>query len=118
MALTTVRNVAIILGISAAVYFLPGGGTAAAVVSWAIFTAFAVALCWMATMLYRRFRGDIYSLGDTGRALLYGGIGGLVIAGAGAPTMLDTTPGLVVWVAIAFGSVYALVLAWRRRGLA
>ena len=73
MALTTVRNVAIILGISAAVYFLPGGGTAAGVVSWAIFTAFAVALCWMAAMLYRRFRGDIYALGDTGRALLYGG---------------------------------------------
>jgi hypothetical protein len=112
------RNVAIILLVSAAVYFVPGGGDVAAAVSWVLGTLFAIALCWVAVMLYRRFRGDLQLLGDGGRALLYGGVGALVIAGAGARTMFETGVGAVVWVALVGGAIYALVLVWRRHTLA
>jgi hypothetical protein len=116
--LAVVRNVAIILLVSAAVYFVPGGNTAASIVQWTLGTLFAIALAWVAVMLYRRFRGDLQLLGDGGRALLYGGVGALVIAGAGARTMLDTGPGAVVWICLVGGAGYALLLVWRRRGLA
>jgi hypothetical protein len=116
--LVVVRNVAIILAISAVVYFVPGGGNAAAAVSWVVGTAFALALAWVAVMLYRRFRGDLHMLGDSGRALLYGAVGAIVIAGAGANTMLDDPVGAIVWVALVGGAIYALVLVWRRRSLA
>lgn len=113
-----VRNVAIILLVSAVVYFVPGGGDAAAIVDWVVGAVFAVALCWVAVMLYRRFRGDLQLLGDSGRALLYGAIGALVIAGAGANVMFETGAGAVVWIALVGGAIYALVLVWRRRSLA
>jgi hypothetical protein len=115
MPLVAARNVAIILAISAGVYFLPGGGTAAAVVSSAVFTAFSVALCWVAVMLYRRYRGDLMLLGDQGRAMLYGGIGALFIAGAGARTMFQTPAGAVIWVALVVAALYAFLVLWRRR---
>jgi len=113
--LANARNVAIILAISAGVYFLPGGGTTAAVVGSAIGTAVIVSMCWVGVMLYRRFRGDIMLLGDQGRAMLYGGIGALVIAGAGARTMFDTPAGIVVWLVLVLGAVYAFLTLWRRR---
>jgi hypothetical protein len=116
--LVAIRNVAIILAISAAVYFVPGGGATAAAIKWALLTAFAVALCWGLTMIYRQYRSDLHALGDTGRALLYGGIGGLVVAAAGTNEMLRTSVGVAVWLLLIGASIYALMLAWRRRGLA
>lgn len=113
--LVPVRNIAIILAISAAVYFVPGGGTTAAVVGAALGTLFMVVLCWAAVLLYRRFRGDIQLLGDQGQAMLYGAIGAIVIAAAGAQEMFHTPAGIVVWLGLVLGAVYALITLWRRR---
>lgn len=118
MPFVAVRNVLIILLISAVVYWLPGGGTAAAVVASALGTAFACALAWVGVMLYRRFRGDLLSLPESTRLMLYGGVGALVIAGAGARTMLDSAAGAIAWGALVGGAIYALLTVWRRRGLA
>ncbi len=115
--LVPARNIAIILAISAAVYFIPGGGTTAAVVGAAVTTLFMVVLCWVAVMLYRRFRGDIQLLGDQGQAMLYGGIGAIFIAGAGAQEMFRTPAGIVVWLGLVLGAVYAFIVLWRRRSL-
>ncbi len=117
-AATAARNVAIILAISAGVYFLPGGGTTAAVVSTVLGVGFAAALCWVAVMLYRRHRSDLNLLGDRGRLMLYGAVGALVIAIVGAGVMLKTAPGAVVWVGLLGGAIYVLMVLWRRRGLA
>jgi hypothetical protein len=42
---------------------------------------------------YRERRLDIYALGDRGRALLYGGVAGIVLALAGTRRWLDTPGG-------------------------
>jgi len=111
------RNIAIILAISAAVYFVPGGGTTAAVVGATLGTLIMVVLCWVAVMLYRRFRGDIQLLGNQGQVMLYGAIGAIVIAGAGAQEMFRTPAGVVVWLGLVLGAVYAFIVLWRRRTL-
>ncbi|HLH14672.1 MAG TPA: hypothetical protein VKV16_07755 [Solirubrobacteraceae bacterium] len=68
------RNVAIVVAIAAAVYFIPGGGRAASTVEAALITAFAIAIGYLFLRLYRERHLALYSLGDTHRGLLYGAV--------------------------------------------
>jgi hypothetical protein len=69
--LKTVRNVAIVLGIAAAVYFIPGGGRAASTVEAALITAFAIGFAYLFLRLYREQHLTLFSLGDAYRGMLY-----------------------------------------------
>jgi hypothetical protein len=68
----TTRNVAIVVAIAAAVYFVPGGGRAANTFTAVLSVGLAVAVGYFALRLYREHRIALHSLGHRHRALLYG----------------------------------------------
>jgi hypothetical protein len=78
--LKTARNVAIILAIAAAVYFIPGGGRAASTFEAALWVAFGIGFGYLMLRAYREHRVTLFGLGDRHRALLYGAVALAVFA--------------------------------------
>jgi hypothetical protein len=107
------RNILIILALAAIVTFAPGGGDTAALINAVLLTLLNVVFVYFGVRFYRERRLDIYALGDRGRALLYGGLAGIVLALAGTRRWLDTGGGTVLWVLLIGGSLVALVSAFR-----
>ncbi len=68
------RNVAIVLAIAAAVYFIPGGGRAASTFEAALWVAFGLGIGYFALRMYREHHIALYGLGDRHRGLLYGAV--------------------------------------------
>jgi hypothetical protein len=68
------RNIAIILAIAAAVYFIPGGGRAAGTFEAALWVAFGLGIGYFALRMYREHHMTLYGLGDRHRGLLYGAV--------------------------------------------
>src|SRR5213080_5417876 len=112
--MTAVRNVLIVLALAAVVEFAPGGEDTAALVNAILFTLLNVVFVYFGVRFYRERRMDIYALGDRGRALLYGGLGGIVLALAGTNRWLATGAGTLVWLLLLCGSVAALVMVFRQ----
>ena len=94
--------------------FAPGGGDTAALVNAILLTLLNVVFVYFGVRFYRERRLDIYALGDRGRALLYGGLAGIVLALAGTRRWLDTGAGTAVWVLVLGGSLAALVSVFRQ----
>jgi hypothetical protein len=109
----TVRNVAIVLVLAAAVAFLPGGGTTAALIGAILSTLIMVSLVFFAYRFYREHRVDLYGLGDRWRGLLYVAIGAVVLALAARPRLSDSSGGTLLVVAVLGGAVYAFYAVWR-----
>jgi O-antigen/teichoic acid export membrane protein len=107
------RNIAIILALAALVAFAPGGGDSAALVSAILFTLLNVVFVFFGVRFYRERRMDIYSLGDRGRALLYGGLAGIVLSLAATGRWLNTGAGTIAWIVLIGGSIAALVTVFR-----
>jgi hypothetical protein len=103
------RNVLIILALAAVVEFVPGGGNTAALVNAILLTLLNVIFVYFGVRFYRERRLDIYALGDRGRALLYGGVAGIVLALAGTRRWLDTGAGTAVWVLLLGASLVGFV---------
>jgi hypothetical protein len=72
--LKTTLNVAVILAIAAAVYFIPGGGTAASTFEAALWVAFGIGFGYLGLRMYREHHVALFSLGDRHRGLLYGAV--------------------------------------------
>jgi hypothetical protein len=72
--LKTARNVAIIVAIAAAVYFIPGGGRAASTFEAALWVAFGLGMGYFALRMYREQHIVLFGLGDRHRGLLYGAV--------------------------------------------
>ena len=96
----TVRNVAIVLVLAAAVAFLPGGGTTAGLVGAILSTLIMVSLVFFAYRFYREHRVELDGLGDRWRGLLYGAIGVVVLALAALPRLSDSSGGTLVVVVL------------------
>jgi hypothetical protein len=109
----TARNVAIVVLIAAAVYFLPGGGRAASTFEALLYVAFGVGIGYLGLRFYREQRVALYSLGDRSRALLYGALALAVVALAARARMWQTGLGELVWFALAGIVVYALIAVYR-----
>lgn len=111
----TVRNVAIIAAIAAAVQFLPGGGQAAEAFAAALWVVFGAGFGYFAYRLYRERRLSLYSLGQRYRALLYGGLAlGFFTAAAGSRMLHHTTLGeKLLWCAMLGVAVYSLLAVYR-----
>lgn len=107
------RNILIVLLIAAAVYAVPGGGTAAGVVGAIVSIGFAVAIWFALVYVYRNFRTTIYSLGDRHRGMLYGGLAAILFLGAAADRFFDTAAGTFAWFAILAAAAYALIATFR-----
>ena len=112
--MATARNVLIVLLLAAIVQFAPGGGNTAALVNAILLTLLTVVFVYFGVRFYRERRLDIYSLGDRGRALLYGGLAGIVLALAATGRWLGTGGGVVLWLAVLIGSIVALVTVFRQ----
>ncbi len=112
MSTATLRNIAIVVAIAAGVYFLPGGGDAAALVGGLLSTGILVFLVLLVARVYRERRMDIVALGDRWRATLYGSIGVIVLAMAALPRLRDGGA-MLLWVVAMVGSVFAIYRVWR-----
>jgi hypothetical protein len=111
-----VRNIAIVLVLAAVVVLIPGGGRGANVAIQAVSLAFLASIAWVASMMYRQHRVELYALGDAKRAVLY------VAAGVAALTLTATTrlfgsgAGEIAWFALLGGAVYAgFAVVWSAR---
>ena len=108
------RNVLIVLALAAAAYFIPGGGDTASFIGAVLSIAIMLAIVLIAGRLYREYRTEIYSLGDTHRALLYGAIGLAVLAMAAIGRLFDTGAGIMAWFVMIGAASVALATVWRR----
>ena len=111
--LKTVRNVAIVALIAAAVYVLPGGGRLASTFESVLLVGFGVGIAYLGLRLYREQRIAIYSLGDRYRGLLYGALALGVVAVTARARMWETGLGELVWFVLIGLVVYALVAVYR-----
>jgi hypothetical protein len=108
------RNVAIVLVIAAAVYFLPGGGRAASTFEAALWVAFGLGAGYLGVRLYREHRTALYGLGDRYRGLLYSAIALGVFEYMARVRMWQTGFGTIAWLVLAGLVAYSLLAVFRR----
>ena len=113
MSTAALRNIAIILALAAIVYFVPGGGDAAALIGALLSTAILASFVMLAARFYRENRMDIVGLGTRWRAILYGALAVIVFAMAARPRLIETGGGTLLWLAAVAGSAYAMYRVWR-----
>ncbi len=109
----TIRNVAIVLLLAAAVEFLPGGGRAANTFRSLLWVAFAAGIGYMGVRLYREHRISLYSLGARHRGMLYGAVALGAILIAACTRMWQTGGGELAWFALLGVAVYLLMVVYR-----
>ena len=110
-----VRNVAIILALAVVVWKLPGGGTAAGVISNIFSVLFMAALFFFGYRTYMEHRETLYMLEDRQRALLYGALGLIAFAFAATQRMwqeLDILGGML-WLAMLGAAAWAIYSVWQ-----
>jgi len=110
----TVRNIAIIVALAAAVAFVPGGGDTASLIGAILSTLIIASFVLLAARFFRERRLDIDGLGDRWRLVLYGAIGVVIVTLAASDRLLDTGAGTLLWIALIAGASYALYLTWRQ----
>jgi hypothetical protein len=108
------RNVAIVVLIAAAVYFLPSGGQVASTFEALIYIGFGVAIGYLGLRYYRENRVALHSLGDRYRGLLYGAIALGVLLWMSRARMWQSGLGELLWFVLVAGIVYSLVMVVRR----
>ena len=113
MSTAALRNIAIILLLAGAVYFVPGGGDAAALIGALLSTAILASFVMLAARFYRERRLDLVGLGDRWRATLYGAVAVIVLAMAARPRLIVTGGGTLVWLAAIAAASYAVYRVWR-----
>src|SRR5215207_7237879 len=101
--LQTLRNVAIIAALAAAIDFLPGGGEAADTVLAALSMIFFAAIAWMVYRLYREQQLTLATLTDAKKAGLFGAVGGIALLVVAYDDFIDWAGGLVLWLALVAG---------------
>lgn len=112
--LKNVRNVAILLAIAAAVFFIPGGGRAASTFAAALWVAFALGIGYLGLRFYRERRISLHSLGDAHRGLLYGAVALGFFEWLARERMWLTSLGELAWFVLAGIGVYALLVVYRQ----
>ena len=108
----TVRNVAIIFAIAAAVAFLPGGGNAAETILAALSMAFLATLAWFVYVFSRERQLTLAALGDGQRAILYGARGLIAVLIAWSSEAFDTSRGTLVWLVLLGVAIAAIWRTW------
>ena len=111
---THLRNAGIVLLLAVAVWQLPGGNTAAAVVSNVLGIAFAAGLVFFAYRMYMENRSSLFVLEDKVRALLYGSIVLIALALVATRRLWDEGGlGVLVWLALIGAGAYGCVTVYR-----
>ena len=113
MSLETARNIGVIVVLGLAVWLLPGGGEGADFIMQVLSAIFMILIAIGCGLLYRRFRDDIFVLGDLWRFALYAAVAVAVVAVAASDRLFDTGAGAVLWFALVGGASYTLYLVWQ-----
>ncbi|MBA2636786.1 MAG: hypothetical protein H0U79_00940 [Solirubrobacterales bacterium] len=110
------RNVAIIVGLAVVVAFVPGGGDGADLLGQIVGAVFLAAIVVMLVRLYRRFRSDIFGLGDRWRAILYVSLATIALTLAGARELAAGGGGLGILACFVLlgGAAYGLYATWKQ----
>ena len=106
------RNIAIIALLAVPIAFVPGGGDAAEGILTALVLAFLATIGFAGFQLYRQDRLTFLGLDERARAILYGGVGLIVLMIAGADELLDTGLGFLVWVGVLGLAVFSIFSVW------
>lgn len=114
MSIETARNVGVVVLLGLVVWLMPGGGEGATFLIQLLHAIFIVLIALGCGMLYRRFRGEIFALGDQWRFALYAAIGIAVVTIAASGRLFDTPAGAVLWFALIGAASYTLYLVWQR----
>ncbi len=108
-----VGRIAVILIAAVAVWKLPAGGTAAAVVWEALGAIMLAAIAWTAWRFGRDHWLDFDRLGDTGRLVLYGSLGLFAVAMAGRAVLWSTAAGSLLWILMIAAVVLGGIRSWQ-----
>lgn len=111
--LQTVRNVAIIAALAAAIDFLPGGGAAAATVLSALMMIFLTAIAWLAYRVYREQQLTLATLSDGRKAGLFGAVGAIALLVVAYDDFASWSGGVLLWIALLAACVGVILLIWR-----
>jgi len=109
----TIRNIAIIAALAAAVDFLPGGGNAAAAVLTALTMTFLAAIAWLLYRVYHEQQLTLSSLSDGRKAGLFGAVGAIALLVVAYDDFRSWQGGILLWVALMAGCLGAIFLIWR-----
>jgi hypothetical protein len=109
----TVRNIAIIVALGAAIYYIPGGGNAAHAFEAFLWAAFAIGIAFLGLRMYRENQFRLSALGDRHRGMLYGAIALALFCFMARARMWQTGLGELAWFALIALVVYALLEVYR-----
>lgn len=110
------RNAVIILLVAAIVAIAPGGGTGFNVVAQAVSLIFLAAIAWAASIMYRQYRTELYSLGEGRRIALYVAVGVAALTLTATGRLWSTSAGSVAWLVLMAGAVYTVfAVVWAAR---
>jgi hypothetical protein len=108
------RNFAILIVITVAVWRLPGGGTATIIINNILGLLFAGGLVFFGYRMYMEHRTSLFMLEDRVRALLYGSIGLLALALIATRRLWDEGGvGVLIWLALIGAGAYGCVTVYR-----
>ena len=113
MSTVTLRNIAIVILLAAAVFLLPGGGTAADIVIALISVAFSITIWFFLMRMYREHRLTLMAMPDQIRAIFYSCGAGILFLGASARHWWDSSGGTLAWFILLGLVVYGFVMVWR-----
>jgi peptidoglycan/LPS O-acetylase OafA/YrhL len=109
------RNIGIIALIALVVWLAPGGGEGASFIQALLNALFIIAMALICGILYRQYRGEIFSLGDEWRFALYAAVGVAIVTVAASRRLFDAGGvGALVWFVLVGGASYTLYLVWQR----
>ena len=109
----TARNVAIVVAIGLAVYFIPGGGRAASGFEAALWAAFGVGMAYLGLRLYRESHFRLAALGEHHRGLLYGSVALACFCYMGRTRMWQSGLGELAWFMLVALVLYGLLEVYR-----
>jgi hypothetical protein len=102
--------------LAALVVLIPGGGQGANIAIQLVSLAFLGGLGWIAYLMYRQHRADLYGLGDTKRATLYIAAAVVALTLTATSRLWSTPGGEIVWFALLVAAVYAgFAVIWSAR---
>jgi len=109
-----VRNIAIILALTVAVWKVPGGGTASQTIANIFSVLFLAGLFFLGYRVYMERRETLFSLEERQRGLLYGALALAAFALVATSRLWDLGGlGALLWLLMLGASGWAMYSVWR-----
>lgn len=109
------RNIAIILGLTLAIWLVPGGERAGITVSNILTVVFVGGLLFFGFRLYMEHRETIFGLAERQRGILYAAVALATITIVATRRMWEDGGGLgaILWLAFLGLAIWGLISVWR-----